>query len=189
MDQFLRTKGQNITIVVIGGAWNVLEGGNRDITYDFNYFGNINPEQRENLKIAADHAARKVVPAMRKSWFVEAYFPLCFLKPEIISEAISKDVRLRQLSARAEGGLRIVCAPLEYAFWAKLDLIANYGSAAPTYHYKDAACYLNTLSQRRGSGLSSSEVRGWCHGYRMVFDGDVWHELKCTYEENYRSLP
>jgi hypothetical protein len=167
MAAHLRRHNHNITIVAIGGVWNVLKGMNRPKTYDFNYLGeNFTTEQGQWLRdaaAAAAAAAGQMTPRMGEDWFAPAQVSVPGRQNQVLGDALEEDNRL---FGSVQRGLRVVYAPLKYAFCAKVEMISYFSTReAPTYHYEDAACYLHALSQ--SLRLSRREILRWYAHYHL----------------------
>jgi hypothetical protein len=185
MAAHLRRHNRNITIVAIGGVWNVLKGTNRPKTYDFNYLGeNFTTEEGQWLSDAAAAAAGQMTPRMGEDWFAPVPVRVPGRQKQALGDALEEDNRL---FGSVQGGLRVIYAPLKYAFCAKVEMIGFAQTEAPTYHYDDAACYLHAIS--RSLRLSRREILRWYAYYQLpnYHVNSIIDRVVETYRKNYNT--
>lgn len=183
MAAHLSRHNHNITIVAIGGVWNVLKGMNRPKTYDFNYLGeSFTTEQGEWLSDAAAAAAGQMTPRMGKDWFAPAQVSVPGRQNQVLGDALKED---NCLFGSVKSGLRVIYAPLKYAFCAKVEMIGFAQQEVPTYHYEDAVCYLHALSL--SLRLSRREILRWYAHYHLPHShvSAIIDRVAVMYHNNY----
>lgn len=156
------TKGNELTIVAVGGAVNCIALRSRPTTHDFDFFNNKFGAKEYELIMAAAAAAQKKDKKLEAGWLnnrTVVFMPID-LRNTLTDEAIAQnDVVFRA------AGLKVVAAPWNYAFCCKVDRVAGSGIIkARPYDLDDAAAYLKRYLAKLGPGkktVTKAEVVAW----------------------------
>lgn len=148
MAEYIHRKGQDLTIITLGGATNTLLLQNRPSTHDIDFLGaNLNDDQCRLLGRAARYAERRSPTPLGREWFNNAW--ILWIPVEvhrrITREAIDQDEIVFQ-----GRGLKVVAAPWKFAFCCKMNRLARNTQGGRTQDLSDAVSYLHRHIQRRG---------------------------------------
>ncbi|MCJ1253564.1 hypothetical protein MMC24_001376 [Lignoscripta atroalba] len=169
MAQYISKRRENITVVGIGGAVNVMLLHTRLSTHDVDFFNqHLTQSQTTTLREAASFARQQMGKFQRirmpDDWFNNR--TIVFIPAEVRMELTDEAIQQRDVVFRANG-LTVVSAPWPYAFCAKLNRISGGGSMA--YDARDAASYLHRYLSRNRDGRTSvsvATIRHWGSQYR-----------------------
>ena len=128
MAEFINSHGENITIVIAGGAVNTLLLQDRLFTHDVDFFGtNLNNEQRILLDEAAGYAAAGYAERQSRiplggEWYNNQ--AMLWLPPNVHRRVTQEAFEQNEVIFEKRG-LKMVAAPWNYALCGKLNRLVR----------------------------------------------------------------
>ncbi|MCJ1369573.1 hypothetical protein MMC20_000785 [Loxospora ochrophaea] len=177
MADYISRSRQNITVISVGGAVDVMFLRTRTSTDEVIFFNqSLNKKQRKLLHQATLFAGLQMRSKWRiellPTWFTSASFPL-ELRKQLTNEAFEQNDVVFQAA-----GLEVLAAPWQYAFSAEVDKIARGGGSGGSQGYdngNNAAHYLcYYLTKRNETYVPIRTVRHWGGRYKTkTGDGEL----------------
>jgi hypothetical protein len=177
MGQYLQAEGRRVTVITMGGAWQVL-AGHRKTTNDFNQVGsNLSAEEQVLLRNVADKVAEESGNRLDTDWFDG--LANVWLPPEI-REAMTKQAieekttifKYPNSGAKKPTSLRVLQAPLRFAFMSNLAKIfwRDDHPPYPQAHWRrdlqDAASLLVSYMYHRHPDRATMTWKSWLEKLR-----------------------
>jgi hypothetical protein len=158
--------GADLTVMVVGGVVSTVLLHIRNSTQDVDFFATdqlSNADASMLLQAAKDVSRRMKRPKVDAEWFNNR--TTIFVGPirsQLAREGLAQNVTVFQAP-----GLRLLAAPWEYQFCAKVDRMAGGGGRG--HDAVDAAGYLYRFFLRRGGAamISVDTIRGWLDRYGL----------------------
>lgn len=136
--RYLTQKGQNLTIVAIGGVVNIMFLGSRQNTHDVDFLGtNLNNEQRRHLSDAAKYAERQSPRPLGQEWLNNE---MILWLPPLVHRSLTDAALAQNTVIFQQPGLKIVAGPWSYMLVAKLNRLSM--DTRRGYDLSDAVSYL-----------------------------------------------
>ncbi len=159
MASYLAAKGQNITIITVGGAISSLLLKDQLRRENLDYIvPNVSEEQRGILAAAARHGRAYCIRPMLGAWFSNRGDDTLKLPFSIHRQVVLKSLTQNEIIFQ-ERGLKIIAAPWDYAFTATLGRLASHRFISRPHDLSDAIAYLRRYIQVRGDEpLTMGEV-------------------------------
>jgi hypothetical protein len=192
MASYVIAQRRDLTVMVVGGAVSTMRLDLRTSTKDVNFFGgHLSSSEMELLQQASEYARRKIrVPNLDSAWFNNR--AMIFVNQEaqqrLYDEAVQQNVVVFQ-----KLGLKLLAAPWEYQFWAKLCRIS--GGANIPYDEVDAAAYLHEhLRTEHMVDISINQIGQMLERYGFQNkDGirlpEAYRAINRAYVAKYRTAP
>lgn len=160
----LNSKGQNISIIAVGGAVNTLLLHTRESTGDVDFFYRTKTKHEDVTRVivAADIAANKL--KLGDHWLNN--HTAVFIEEGTIQRLYDEAIEQNEIVFR-EPGLAVYAAPWRYALLTKLDRLAKPG--ARPYDMSDAVGYLERLiTKHGGKAVKRSEIKTWAGEFKFT---------------------
>lgn len=185
MAQYLQSHGEDLTIIIIGGAVNTILLESRQTTHDIDFLGtNINREQHQTLMRAATYARSSCQPKLEYGWWnneVNLGLPTKILQ-QITREALTQDEVVFHRK-----GLKIIAAPWELQLCGKINRHAS-GGIVRSYDLSDAVAYLRRYVQTHDDQpISSKMIKKWAISYYKKTDTTIINQIAKEYRRIYGS--
>ena len=182
MADFIASQRQCITIVIVGGAVNILLIQNRRSTHDVDFFGtNIDGHQRILLDDAARYAERRSQTPLGGEWFDNQ--TMLWLPPKIHRKVTQEALEQNEVVFERKG-LKVVAAPWRYALCGKMGRLVHPAQAQP-YDITDAASYLRQHILKHGGPVSEAHIKHWCQDYQKDTSDEVIRTVNTEYRRLY----
>ena len=182
MAEFIASQRQSITIVIVGGAVNILFIQNRQSTHDVDFFGtNIDGDQRILLDDAAKYAERRSQTLLGSEWFDNQ--TMLWLPPKIHRKVTQEAFEQNEVVFERKG-LKVIAAPWRYVLCGKMGRLVRSAQAQP-YDITDAASCLRQHILKHGGPVSEAHIKRWCQGYKKESSDDVIRAINMEYRGLY----
>ncbi|KAH8689477.1 hypothetical protein BGW36DRAFT_401834 [Talaromyces proteolyticus] len=158
--QYLHRRGENVTLVAVGGAVNTVVLQSRATTHDVDFFSHIFAQPHlDILREAGLYAIERSSAALSRDWLNNATARMPGVVENIdhlIQTAVAQNVVLMRAP-----GLTVVAAPWDYSFIKKVSRITQ-GTGRP-YDGADAVAYLHQYIIRTNGNrpITVAQVEGW----------------------------
>lgn len=173
MARYLQSKGASLTVIIVGGAVNTLFLQSRGTTHDIDFFNNNLKKEHMDLILAAARYAREQDSNLPSQWLNNR--TVLFIRADLRNTLTNEAYQQNEVVFE-QRGLRVLAAPWNYAFCAKLDRLTgatDLGESRP-YDVSDAAAYLHRyLSIHRINTLTDGEVRAWANRFGTAVNSNV----------------
>lgn len=174
MGSYLVSKGQNLTVIAVGGVVNLLLLRSRQSTHDLDFFGtHLDNHERASLGEAARFAETQSGKPLGIEWFNNQ--TQMWLSPPRHRQLTEQSLQQNEVVFQSSG-LKIVAAPWTYALASKTHRIAQdrrgeQNAKARPYDATDAAAYLRKYIRGHGDRPQRFEaVQAWCREYGFQVD-------------------
>ncbi|KAF2208583.1 hypothetical protein CERZMDRAFT_49065 [Cercospora zeae-maydis SCOH1-5] len=174
MAAYLVNKQQNLTVLAIGGAVNLLLLGSRLSTHDLDFLGtHLTNDHRVLLDEAALYAEHRSSQPLGAEWFNNQC--QMWLSPVTHRQVTEQALRQNEIVFQ-QGGLTVIAAPWILAFATKTHRISRSrrgerAARARPYDVTDAALYLRKyILTKDGSAQRKSDVLAQCLAYGFRVD-------------------
>lgn len=186
MAHFIKSKGENLTVISVGGAVNTLLLRTRQSTHDVDFFGtNLDNRQRRLLDEAAFYAATYSQvshnTSLRGEWFnnqTQVWLP------QQTHQRLTQTALEQNEIVYQQPELRIVAALWNYAFSAKVARIMT--RKFRPYDPTDAADYLHYyIRQHTNRPVMESQIRAWAQEFRHETSPQILQQVNVEYKRRY----
>ena len=188
MAAFLVKRRQQLVVVGVGGAVNVILLRTRPSTHDVDFFNqNLTPKQAALLTEATSFARRQMSTARRielpVNWFNNR--TVIFIPSHLRAE-LTREAQEQQEVVFEAPGLTVLAAPWPYAFCSKVNRMS--GGDSRSYDVADAASYLHRyLNIHKMKTIPIDDVRAWGTKYGIAMADEQLRVMEDVYSQLYNS--
>lgn len=167
MGEYIRNNSPlKITLVVVGGAVNVISFQSRQLTHDVDWFKpSLSSAESEILYKAYCHAIKQAKShdiVLPSHWFNNQ--AMLFVEADT-RQALYYDAMRQNYTVFQAGALKLIAAPWVYGFVSKLDRII--AGTWKDYDPEDAAIYLHQhLATKKAKKIDVQAIESLIHMYR-----------------------
>ena len=177
-------QGQNITLIIGGGAVNTMLLQSRLSTHDVDFFGtNLNNDQRVLLDKAAGYAEMQSQIPLGGEWFNNQ--AILWLPPNV-HHRVTKEALEQDDVVFEKRGLKVIAAPWNYALCGKMNRLVRRNEVR-RYDVTDAASYLHRYILKHGGPVSPAQIKQWCQAYQKDTSNDAIRAVAKEYRRQYGS--
>jgi hypothetical protein len=146
--RYISQRGQNITVIAVGGAVNTLYLQSRSTTHDVDVFGSTFTNQARMLLDEAMQDAQRHYRDLGTDWInTETQMWM----PGSLHSRLTEAAERQNVKIFNQRGLTIYAAPWNYAFSAKVNRILTGGDQARPYDLDDAVTYIHKYIRNQGN--------------------------------------
>lgn len=181
---YLNKKHANVTIVAVGGAVNTIFLEDRVSTHDVDFYNSLLNKDQYRLLIEGVRHAQSKDGRLVDGWLNRRTI---FFIPASLRESLTKKAIQQNTVVFSQPGLKVLAAPWEYAFSAKLDRISGAGhSPLGSKHYdlSDAVAYIHCYLQgRRLDSVRRSEVESWAQTFATKLSSSLLERVNAEHQK------
>jgi hypothetical protein len=174
--QYIHERGQNATVVAVGGAVNTVYLQTRNTTHDVDFFCPLLTQPTLGIvREAGRYAVERSSVPLAVDWLNNATARM----PGVVEAIAQNDVLV------SYPGLTVVAAPWNYAFIKKVSRISQ-GTARP-YDSSDAATYLHEYITKVHSNkpVPLAKIQTWGVKYKALSPVEILKQIDELYRQTY----
>lgn len=182
--QYLHQRGENVTLVAVGGAVNTILLQSRATTHDVDFFCRLLQNPRlETLRSAGRYAVERSSVTLSADWLNNATARMPGVVENIdylVRAAVDQNAILFD-----RPGLKVVAAPWNYAFIKKVSRITQGTGRA--YDASDAVAYLHQYirTSNQDEPVSLERAQEWGRRYKALCPAQILEQINELYRRTY----